>query len=358
MSNVAKQVIIPATPDVFRSIFLFTGQGDATLHVIPNNGKYVFVLLDCDQDKDPGEINLIAMLKDLFAGTGRGIDVYINTHPHNDHIGGIKEIYEEVGIDEVWHSNHKPGKDHKRKYEDLYHVIKSVGKDKEFHLKGTNKLNKVRNVSNQGVIKPLGDVAYQILSPSEFLCDEIDEATANERDRRIHHQCGVIKFSYGDDPKNILMTGDSDVKTWRENIMYYENVLKSLVLHASHHGSDTFFIEGKEPAYFSHIDAIAPDYVVVSAPKTGESSYGHPDDFAMKTYKKYAGDNNVCNLGDKPCSVIVDINKDGSFSISKDSRLIDAYSENGDGDGGASTPPIGFTKRDEVSNPQKRERFA
>ena len=54
------------------------------------------------------EVDLVGMLKDLFKG-GSELCTFINTHPHNDHIGGIKDVYDEIGFSEVWHSNHKPG---------------------------------------------------------------------------------------------------------------------------------------------------------------------------------------------------------------------------------------------------------
>lgn len=108
--TVAERVIKPTKAGIFRTVFLYTGQGESTLLVIPTGSSltdYMYVLVDCDRDKEPNEIDLVDMFKDLFKSSGE-LSIFINTHPHNDHIGGINEVYDEIGFSEVWHSNHKP----------------------------------------------------------------------------------------------------------------------------------------------------------------------------------------------------------------------------------------------------------
>src|SRR5688572_5621545 len=96
----AEKIIKPTKAGIFRTVFFYTGQGESTLLVIPTGPKvtdYIYVLVDSDQDKEPDEINLVSLFKDLFKNGG-GLSVFINSHPHNDHIGGIKEVYEEIGF--------------------------------------------------------------------------------------------------------------------------------------------------------------------------------------------------------------------------------------------------------------------
>src|SRR5688572_24976709 len=127
MATVAQQILQPVKPGIFRTAFLYTGQGESTFMIIPTGPKvsdYRHVLIDSDKDNEANEIDLVKLLKDLFQGKEMPKFDFINTHPHNDHIGGIKEIYDEIGIDEVWHSNHNPGGIHKDKYEGLKYVIK------------------------------------------------------------------------------------------------------------------------------------------------------------------------------------------------------------------------------------------
>ena len=333
----AEKIIKPTQAGIFRSVFLYTGQGESTLLVIPTGpslSDYIYVLVDCDRDKEKNEIDLVEMFRDLFKSSGE-LNTFINTHPHNDHIGGIRDVYDEIGFQEVWHSNHKPGPKHKDKYEDLKYVIEKVGKRNEYFLQGTNDQNKVRTSSDKEVIKKLGKVTYQVLSPAEYLCDDINDENQDTRDDRIHEQCGVIKFSYGTDLKSILITGDSDKEAWKNHITeYHKKNLGAIVLSASHHGSRSFFKNGKEDQeiYEEHIEAIAPTYLIISAPKQEDSPHGHPHDDAMKLYKKHIDEDGIFHLGSEPYSIIVDIDENGNVEINVERELIEAYGKKDDDD--------------------------
>ncbi|MET3129582.1 beta-lactamase superfamily II metal-dependent hydrolase [Arcicella rosea] len=335
--TVAEKIIKPTKPSILRAIFLYTGQGESTLLVIPTGSTvndYEYVLIDSDKDNEENEIDIVALFKDLFKTSGE-LSKFINTHPHNDHVGGIKEIYDEIGFKEVWHSNHKAGGVHKKKYEDFISVVKAVGKNNEYFLLGTNDLNKIRTSEDNEIIKKLGLIDYQVLSPAQYLCEDIEEGTADERDRRIHEQCGVIKFTYGKDAKSILITGDSDKEAWKEHITdYHKESLPSYLLSASHHGSRTFFKENKEDEdiYEKHIEEIKPIYLVISAPKQKESPHGHPHDDAMELYKKHVDEDNILHLGAKLESVIVDIDAEGNIELKIDKELVQEYGKANDKD--------------------------
>ena len=335
--TIAEKIIKPTKAGIFRTVFLYTGQGESTLLVIPSGTEisdYMYVLVDSDRDKEPNEIDLVEMFKDLFKITG-ALKTFINTHPHNDHIGGIKDVYDDVGFSEVWHSNHKPGGKHKDKYKDFKYVIDKVGKKNEYFLKGSNELNKVRTSEDKEVIKKLGLIDFQVLSPSDYLCEDIEDADADERNDRIHEQCGVIKFTYGKDAKSIIITGDSDKKAWKDHITdYHKHNLPANVLSASHHGSRTFFKEDKddEDVYETHIENISPTYLIVSAPKQEDSPHEHPHDDAMELYKKHVDEDGIFHLGSAPYSVIVDIDDKGNLDIKTDKELIEAYGKGDDDD--------------------------
>jgi len=335
--NVAEKVIKPQKAKIFRTVFLYTGQGESTLLVIPTGSgidDYMYVLVDSDRDKEDKEVDLVELFKDLFKNKG-SLEVFINTHPHNDHIGGIKEVYEETSFKEVWHSNHKPGKKHDAKYKDLKHVIDKVGKENEYHLFGTNDPNKIKTVNGGDAVKKLGLIDFVVLSPSKFLCEDIDEGDSDERDDRIHERCGVIKFTYGKDAKSILITGDSDKPAWKEHITdYHKSKLPSFVLSASHHGSRTFFKNDGDDkdVYEKHIEAIKPEYLIISAPAQKDSPHGHPHDDAMELYKKHVSEDNILHLGAKPYSVIVDIDEDGKTEVTLDEELIAEYGKSDDED--------------------------
>ncbi len=334
--TIAEKIIKPTKAEIFRTVFLYTGQGESTLLVVPTGpsvSDYIYVLVDSDMDNEKNEIDLVDLFKDLFKNAD-SLKIFINTHPHNDHIGGIREVYDEIGFSEVWHSNHKPGGKHKEKYKDFKYVIDKVGKANEYFLNGTNDLNKIRTSDDKEIIKKQGLIDFQVLSPAEYLCEDIEEGHADERNARIHEQCGVIKFTYGKDAKSIMITGDSDKKAWKEHITdYHKDNLPANVLSASHHGSRTFFKEDKddEDIYEKHIENISPTYLIVSAPKQEDSPHEHPHDDAMELYKKHVDEDGIFHLGSTPYSVIVDIDDKGNLEVKTDKELIEAYGK-GDND--------------------------
>lgn len=337
MANTAKEVIIPTESGIFRGVFLYVGQGDSTLLVVPDGTSYKYVLIDSNEDEESaGGINLLKMLKDLFKSTDDELEVYINTHPHKDHLDGVKTIYKEVGIRQVWHSGHKPGGEHKDVYKDLEYVMKEVGEENVFRLRGSREENKL----DETTVK-LGDIDYNVLAPADYVSEEIADEKPEDRYRRIHEQCGVIRFRYGKNEKQILITGDADYAAWKDHITdYHEDRLPSKVLSAVHHGSNSFFwkdSDTKQDPYKKHLEKIKPAYIVVSAPKSKESRHGHPDKEAMDLYKDEVGEDNLFHLGRKRECIIVDITADGEIFIDLDDELVKAYGVEGNGDGGKGT---------------------
>jgi competence protein ComEC len=319
MANVARDVIIPKQTGILRVVFLYVGQGDSTLLVVPSTSSYKYVLVDSHLDKELGGIDLVAMLTDLL---DQKLDVFVNTHPHLDHLKGVKEIFGEVGTKEVWHSNHIPGGDHKDSYNDLKEVIDKIGEENVYHLKGSRELNKLDDE-----YYGLGDIDFNILSPAEYVTDEIADEKPEERYRRIHEQCGVIKFIYGTEPKEVLITGDSNSVAWKEHITeYHKERLPSFLMTASHHGSNSFFKQNEEDEeYTDHLAAINPTHLVVSAPKQSESKHGHPADEAMKIYRRFVAHDNIYHLGKNRECVILDIYSNGETELLVDKDLVAQY---------------------------------
>lgn len=336
MVNIAKDVIIPTTSGIFRVVFLYVGQGDSTLLVVPAGAAYKYVLIDSNEDESAGGIKLLNMLKDLFKGTEDKLEVYINTHPHKDHLDMVKKIYKEVGIRQVWHSGHKPGSEHKDAYKDLEYVMKEVGEENVFRLRGSREDNKL----DETTIK-LGDTDYNVLAPADYVSDEIEDEKPEDRYRRIHEQCGVIRFRYGKDEKQILITGDADYSAWTDHITdYHKDRLPSKVLSAVHHGSNSFFWKdsvNKQKPYKKHLEKIKPTYIVVSAPKSEESRHGHPDKEAMDLYRDEVGEDNLFHLGNKRECIIVDITADGKMELYPDDELVKEYGVEGNGGGSKGT---------------------
>ncbi|MGN7472000.1 ComEC/Rec2 family competence protein [Brevibacillus sp. SAFN-007a] len=312
MSNKAKEILIPNEQGVFRVCFLYVGQGDATLLSIPTDSGYQFMLIDANKDKSAGGIDLSALLQDLTDGT---LHYFVNTHPHKDHLDGLKEIVEKINIEEVWHSGHIPAGDHCEYYEHFKEIIDGLEADKVKELQGTREEQTV------------GKVRYNVLSPAEYVKEEISGEDADTRNRRIHEHCAVIRFLYGEEEKQILITGDADLVAWRDHITnYHKDRLQSTVLSAVHHGSRTFFKNDKDDEpYLDHIKAINASYLVVSAPKQEESKHDHPHDDAMELYREYFDEEAIFHLGENRECVIVDIYENGDILVRTDQELVETY---------------------------------
>ena len=336
MKNLARSIIVPATAGVFRTVFLYVGQGESTLLVIPDGTQCKYMLVDTNADTKNGGIDIARLLGDLL---DKKLDVFVNTHPHSDHLRGIKRVYETVGIEEVWHSGHKPGKGDEDAYKELQYVIEQVGTNKVHQLKGSSQANKLDDQDYH-----LGTVAFNVLSPAEYVVDDIAGEKPEDRRRRIHEQCGVLRFCHGNPMECVMITGDADRPAWEKHITsYHADRLRCLVLSAPHHGSVTFFKTGEEEPYEEHIKAMKPKHLVISAPKRQESPYGHPDAEAVKLYEKHVSEGSMYHLGKNRESVIVDIFENGSPEIRFDDKyLAESYGLGSeDKDGGASN---GFGK--------------
>lgn len=335
MENLAQKIITPSTKDVFRIIFLYVGQGDATLLVVPNNGSYQYILIDTNIDKANGGIDVQKLLSDLLGENN--LDIFINTHPHVDHILGIESIHKTTGIKEIWHSGHKPGKKYKDAYKEMETVIKDIGPENEYVLFGTNDSNKIRKSDKTTeIIKKIGDIDFQVLSPAEYVADEIEGEDPEKRYQRIHEQCAVIRFSFGNPGKcHIMITGDSDKTAWQDHITeYHNNHLSSNILSASHHGSRTFFknSEDDEDVYEEHFNKIDPKFVIISSPKQKDSKHGHPHDDAIELYEKKVSKENLIHLGKNNECVLVDVTPDGRCDVRTNKDLSKEYGFNNDGD--------------------------
>lgn len=324
MSNVAQDVIWPRDANILvRVVFLYVGQGDSSIVLAADGASYRTLLVDVNIDAERGGIDVPRLMKDLLGDAQ--LAAFVNTHPHSDHLRGLIELSDTLSIAEVWHSGHVPGKAHADAYADLQKVIATVKRrgGKEVRLEGSRSS------------EVLGDAECHVLAPAEYVVDDIEGETAEARYRRIHEQCAVLKFGKGS--TWFMLAGDADRDAWEKHITdYHRDRLPSCVLGAAHHGSRTFFRYTEEDGpYLDALKAIAPDYVVLSAPKREESPHGHPHQDAVRYYEAQVGSDNVLHGGPNRYSYICDIYRDGSYGgvIDDKGRLAETYPA-GEDDGG------------------------
>ena len=338
----AKNLLWPSDPRILvRFVFLYVGQGSSTIVLVRDKESYKSILVDINLDSKNGGVNVPNLISDFL--DGEKLDVFVNTHPHNDHLRGIVELSDKVNIVEVWHSNHKASRKNDEGYKNLNKVINKA--TREIILEASNKE------------QTFGDANYYVLSPDEYVSDEIETKDPDERDRRVHEQCVVLKF--GINKTWGMITGDADRNAFEEHIVKnHRDRLNSVVLAASHHGSRDFFhYDEEDDPYLDALSEIDPSCVIISAPKQGESEWDHPNEDAVKIYKDNVGEENVHHTGVEKHCYIFDIFEDGKYGdVEHDNgELAKIYGINGDGGGG--DDKMAFTERKEKTH-IKRSRYA
>jgi beta-lactamase superfamily II metal-dependent hydrolase len=305
MSNTARNILWPTDTRVLvRVAFLYVGQGSSILVLVRDGTTYRALLIDCNLDKTNGGIDVPALVKDLLSGDD--LHAFVNTHPHDDHLRGVKEISSAVTVANVWHSGHVPSKKYGTYHPDLQKLIDDVKK--------RNGDAAVVEIDGSRTPRDIFDAKVYFLAPAEHVKDDVNEEEADTRYRRIHENCAVLRF--GKETAWMLITGDADLVAFRDHITeYHKDRMRSFVLDASHHGSRSFFKGNEEDEpYLDALKAIDPEYVVISAPTADESPHDHPHDDALKLYRDHVGENNVLHTGKERETYYFDIFDDGSKS--------------------------------------------
>ena len=216
--------------DVLTVNFLDVGQGDSEFIQLPN-GKCM--LIDAGISENSGRI--VSKITELGY---EKIDYLIATHPHADHIGGMKKIVESFDIGEIYMP--KAATD-TRTFENLLQAIS----DKGLSI----------NTARAGkVIMNGDDLKIEFLAP-------ISDSYKN-----LNDYSAVVRLQYG---KTVfLFTGDAEELTEGEILSSYsKGTLKADVLKVGHHGSNT-------ASSTDFINAVMPEYAVIEV--GSGNTYNHP----------------------------------------------------------------------------------
>lgn len=173
------------------------GQGDCSLFILPNGTT---ILIDTGTEEESA-----GLPRFLRKAGVKKIDLLVATHPHADHIGGMKRIIESFPVGRVWDSGFVFGSATQRGF---YAAIKEHGIP--FGL------------PKRGFKETIGDVQIEVIAPAEELRD-----TGSD----VNNNCLVLLISYGD--VSFLITGDMELVQKRT----VEPLPRCTVLQAPHHGS-------------------------------------------------------------------------------------------------------------------------
>ncbi len=214
------------------------GQGDAIL--IRTAGQTVLV--------DTGDIGTKDKLVAYIKKEGiTSIDKVIITHPHADHLGGMPGILENFKVNQIYDSGQTTTTA-------LYRKYLSLVQSKKIPFT-------VVTAGTEIVIA--NDVKLKFFAPDKPFITTSD----------LNNNSIVVKVIYNE--FSMLLTGDAEKESEERMVKTYKTELKSNILKAGHHGSNT----SSSPSF---LKAVAPEAAIISLGANNDYHHPHPS-----TLKKY-----------------------------------------------------------------------
>lgn len=233
---------------VLRVYFLDVGQGDAIFMLTPNNRTMLVDAGNCDEFHDYGEdvYNFIVKL-----GFDK-IDVVLISHPHRDHIGGMKYILLNLKVNKFY----DPGFPYPSStYAELLDIVAKQNIKYELAREG-------KRIDLDPKVEIL--VLYP---PKNFVFDDPNNNSV------------VLKIRYGE--ITVMLTGDIEREGEYELVKMYrskKNFLLTNILKVAHHGSATSTTE-------VFLNYVQPEVAVISCGLNNR--YGHPHPVVLRRLRNY-----------------------------------------------------------------------
>lgn len=208
------------------AIFFDVGQGDAAAFVFPDS-----TVMLVDAGTRASADTLAAKL--IAAGIPRA-DIFVATHPHDDHIGGADRIITLTRVSELWENDSVDNGSHRARMLD---AAASVGA--------------LRRTVRAGWRADIGGAEVSVLAPKSRI-----ETSENDN-------CLIIRVAYGG--ASFLMMADAE-REERETVGTFP---PSTVIKLAHHGS----VNGTDDDLLSQT---SPRWAVISY--GAGNTHGHPHD--------------------------------------------------------------------------------
>jgi competence protein ComEC len=216
---------------------LDVGQGDSALIITPE-GKSV--LIDAGPPQSGDEVVAALRKRDI-----QSLDLAVATHPHADHIGGMRPVIENFEVKRFLDSGQAYAS---KEFERMLRAIEQ---------------KRIKFIeAKQGMEFSLDSgVELEVLNPqgNDQWITDVRRGGSVENANSI-----VLRLSYGN--FSMLFTGDAEAET--EELMMKSNApLQAQVLKVGHHGS-------RYATSARFLDVVAPEAVVISS--GADNRYGHP----------------------------------------------------------------------------------
>lgn len=326
------------------------GQGLMILIIFPDQTTMLFDCYITNENKEDVlkyiEKN-IPVKNDDEGNEVQYIDIFVNSHRDQDHYKGITEINKKFEIKSIWDSGqygvgakNKNSEYHaymrlkrnvKKKYgEDAIpdltpstKIFKSFGEAKIYCLNSKSDFKLENELYNYNLSE---NMRFYSLDEALFIDEDIEtsDLTESYATKDQHTNCIVLLIEYKN--KKLLLTGDSDWKSWKDSIIPQTNndLIKSNILIASHHGSRSFFTDesntsididsNPDSTYLDHIDIINPDITLISCGKY--ETHHHPNEQAVELYKSSTSNEQVYSTFEKEAGFVGFIKSDGYWGVS------------------------------------------
>jgi len=243
-------LVISSLPDNnLHLVFCDVGQGDAILV----SYKYNQVLIDGGSEKNKG--NLLKCLKQHTPFWDRKIEALINTHPDEDHFGGLIEIV--------------------NRFEINYYLHNGIDNIDSLKFQEFKKIISDKNICSKKVLVNgslcMSKMCFDVVGSSVLAKDEENnndfcqplDLVNSGQDLNDDSIVLLLNFNNFD----ALLTGDISIQ--KEKFLVWRKRLKPAeILKIAHHGS-------KASTSPEIIKAVRPKLAIISV---GENSFGHPTD--------------------------------------------------------------------------------
>ena len=229
----------PIEPSYFEAHFIDVGQADSILVICDGHA----MLIDGGNAADATLVRNYLKEQNVTK-----LDYVVGTHPHEDHIGGLKNIMRYVKPDKVYCSTNSPSDYNTSAFRNFVYYV-------------TGDLRQELVVPTPGETFLLGSAKVTVVGPIKKDYEDINDTSI------------VLRVEYGD--LSFLFAGDMEGKAELDLVHAGAN-LEADVLKVGHHGSGS-------SSYYQFLREVKATYGVISCGRDNE--YGHPHDGPLSRFR-------------------------------------------------------------------------